>query len=104
MRALKLLVIVMGVLIVAGTVTIVTVIAERAGKLGQTAASSDQPVSVPAGFRVAATEISGDRVLVRLEGSEPGAAGSEVRLLIFDLAHGASLRTIRLLSSSPGMP
>lgn len=96
MRALKLLVVVMGVLIVAGTAAIVTVVVERAGKLGRPAAGGERPVPVPAGFRVTSTELSGDRLLVRLDGRAPGAASDEVRLMVFDLAHGASVRTVRL--------
>ncbi|HTI85634.1 MAG TPA: hypothetical protein VL966_03445 [Alphaproteobacteria bacterium] len=108
MRALKLLVIGMGIAIVVATAVLVAIIVERAGKLGErgpreastvrpTSTVSDAPIAVPPGFHVAATEISGDRVLVRLEGREPGAASDEIRLLIVDVDPSKPQRTVRLL-------
>ena len=98
MRTLKLLVIGMGILIVGATVALVVVIVHRAGQLStNTPQSTNPPIAVPAGFRIAATELSGDRLLVRLEGHEAGAANDEVRLLILDLEHNNSPRTVRLM-------
>ena len=98
MRTLKLLVIGMGILIVGATAALVTVIVHRAGQFGANAPqTANQPIVVPTGFRVAATELSGDRLLVRLEGRELGASGDEVRLLILDLDHNNTSRTVRLM-------
>jgi hypothetical protein len=102
MRALKLLVIGMGVAIVVATAVLVAVIVDRAGKLGDKGArdmtnGGDAPIAVPVGFHVAATEISGDRLLVRLEGREPGAASDEIRLLVVDVDASKPRRTLRLL-------
>jgi hypothetical protein len=96
MRALKLLVIGMGVVIVLATAAIVTIIVHRAGKLGDSVASRDAVIQIPNGFRVAATQIEGDRVLVRLEGREPGTSTDEIRLLVVDLDSSGRHRTLRL--------
>jgi hypothetical protein len=110
MRALKLLVIGMGVAIVVATAVLVAVIVDRAGKLGDRAARDTKPdttpdtttgrdaaIAIPPGFRVAATELSGDRMLVRLEGREPGAANDEIRLLVVDVDASGRQRTLRLI-------
>ena len=105
MRTLKLLVIGMGILIVGATVALVTVIVHRAGQLGANAPQTvNQPIAVPPGFRVAATELSGDRLLVRLEGREPGASGDEVRLMVLDLDHNTAARTVRLVLPGESSP
>lgn len=98
MRALKLLVVAMGVLILTATAVLVTIVINRAGQLGGST-QADRTVSVPQGFHITATDLSGDRLLVRLEGHAPGEAGDEVRLMVFDLAHGASVRMVRLVPS-----
>jgi hypothetical protein len=97
MRALKLLVIGMGLAIVVATAVLVAVIVDRAGKLGERASARDASITIPPGFHVAATEISGDRMLVRLEGREPGAATDEIRLLVVDFDSSARQRTVRLM-------
>jgi hypothetical protein len=105
MQALKLLVIGMGVVIAIATAALVTVIVHRAGQPGGgnattvTAGSgvSDRPIVVPAGFRVVTTELSGDRLLVRLEGREPGGSSDEIRLLVLDLGRDNARRTLRLI-------
>lgn len=98
MRTLKLLVIGMGLVIVVATTALVIVIVQRAGHLGvPEPIAADRPIAVPSGFRVTATELSGDRLLVRLEGREPGASGDEIRLLTVALDRGNAQRTIRLM-------
>lgn len=105
MRTLKLLVIGMGILIVGATAALVTVIVHRAGQLGANAPqSANQPIAVPAGFRVAATELSGDHLLVRLEGREPGTTGDEVRLLVLDLDRNSAPHTVRLMLPADSLP
>ena len=105
MRTLKLLVIGLGILIVGATVALVTVIVHRAGQLSANAPQAiNQPIAVPEGFRIAATELSGDRLLVRLEGREAGASGDEVRLLILDIDHNNSPRTVRLMLPAESSP
>lgn len=105
MRTLKLLVIGMGILIVGATAALVIVIVHRAGQLsaGPPSAAA-QPIAVPAGFRVVATELSGDRLVVRLEGHEPGMSGDEVRLLILDLDRNNAPRTVRLMLPAEPSP
>ena len=105
MRTLKLLVIGMGILIVGATAALVTVIVHRAGHLGtNTPQSANPPIAVPPGFRVTATELSGDRLLVRLEGHEPGTSGDEVRLLVLDLDHNDAQHTVRLMLPAEPSP
>ena len=105
MRTLKLLVIGMGILIVGATAALVTVIVHRAGQLGANAPqAAHQPIAVPAGFRIVATELSGDRLLIRLEGREPGTSGDEVRLLILDLDHNDAPHTVRLMLPAESPP
>lgn len=105
MRTLKLLVIGMGVVIVVATAVLITVIVQRAGKLGSaqpataqsaTVPSEEKTISVPEGFHVAGSEISGDRLLVRLEGQ------GEIRLVVIDLAHGDAQHTVRLTLPGQG--
>jgi hypothetical protein len=104
MRTLKLLVIGMGIVIVVATAALVTIIVQRAGKLASGPAASRTaeapPIAVPEGFRVVATEIAGDRLLVRLDGRAPGAANDEVRLMTVDPDRGTVERTIRLVLPS----
>jgi hypothetical protein len=71
MRALKILVVVMGVMLVAGTVALVLAIASRVGKLSSSAA--------------------------------PAVAGGGEELLVFNLANGARIATIKL-RTAPAAP
>jgi hypothetical protein len=89
MRTLKLLVVGMGVIIVIATAALVTVIVQRAGKLAP-AQAEEKPIVVPDGFHIVGSELSGDRLLVRLEGQ------GETRFVIVDLAHGDAQHTVRL--------
>lgn len=105
MRTLKLLVIGMGILIVGATAALVTVIVHRASQLsGSAPQAATQPIAVPAGFHVAATELSGDRLLIRLEGRDPGAVSDEVRLFILDIDRNNAPRTVRLMLPAESPP
>jgi flagellar basal body-associated protein FliL len=99
MRALKILVIVLGVLLVAGTAALVWAVANRINHPpapSAPAAASASEVELPPGARIVSTEASGDRLIVRLSLSD----GSE-ELLIFNLGNGARVATIRLRAKSP---
>jgi hypothetical protein len=95
MQSLKLLVIGMGVFILIATAALVTVIVQRAGKLAPVQAQ-ETPISVPDGFHIVSSEISGDRLLVRLDGQD------ETRLIVVDLAHGDAQHTVRLTLPGEG--
>ena len=100
MRALKILVVAMGVLLVAGTAALVMAVVERVNHR-PTSASPTLPraatVELPPGAHVVATQAAGDRLIVRVGLSE----GSE-ELLIFDL-NGKRIATIAL-QASPAKP
>lgn len=100
MRALKTLVIVMGIAIVAGTAVLVTLIVERGGRLaadGPSASTAAPPVSgrlaLPAGARVLETRLDGARIALRA-----ALADGTQALFIFD---AASARLIRRLDIAP---
>jgi len=95
MRALKLLVVVMGVMLVAGTIALIAavVIRGRNGSVAslERAASASIAVELPPGARIAMTEMAGDRLLVRLTLPQGGE-----QLLVFNLSTGARIATIEL--------
>jgi hypothetical protein len=105
MRALKILVVVMGVLLVGGTAALIAAIIDRASRHTATpSASAPTPsgrgferaaVPLPPGARVVSAELAGDRILVRLARAEGGEA-----LIIIDAKSGAALGTIDLLPSN----
>jgi hypothetical protein len=95
MRALKILVIVMGVMILAGFSGIVIVIAGRLthGAPGNAPSQpfTAAPIELPAGARIETIGVSSDRLvldIVRPDG--------EHRLLIIDIATGRQLGAIPL--------
>jgi hypothetical protein len=96
MRALKILVAVMGVLLVVGAVGLVVAVANRINHPPAAAAiAAASEIELPAGARVTTTEASGDRLIVRLALAD----GSE-QLLVFNLATGARIATITLRPKS----
>lgn len=98
MRALKLLVIGMAVVIVIATAALIAIIVQRAGERAASGpVVADRPIMVPDGFRVTSTDLSGDRLLIRLEGREPGASADEIRLMTVELDRGGAARTVRLM-------
>ena len=95
MRALKVLVVVMGVMIVAGVATLIVVIAGRMSPRQAAAIPSAPfaaaPIEVPAGARVETLGVGSDRVvlvLVRPDGDR--------QLVIIDLATGRRVGAIPL--------
>jgi hypothetical protein len=103
MRALKLLVVVMGVLLVGGTAALIIAIIDRAS---HRAATPPAPVAgrgfdrtvidLPAGARVLGSEAVGDRLAVRIALAEGGEA-----LILIDPRSGARLGTIELRPAAP---
>ena len=100
MRALKVLVVVMGVLLVAGlavvVVTIMSRMTQRATPPAASVAARGAPfgtatVTLPADSLVMEVQGAGDRILLRLDLSD----GSEM-LLVLDAATGTELGRIRL--------
>lgn len=109
MRALKALVIVMGVLILAGMGLVGYGIVKRVATPERPSQPATMPtasavsapearpygpveISLPSGARIARTRTSGERLIVELE----LASGGE-RLLVLDLATGALVGTIDLM-------
>jgi hypothetical protein len=80
MRALKILVVVMGVLIVGGVAVLVAVLAQRLG--GGATASPPLALEEPAGSRIVGTSLSGERLAVQVQG------GGADRVLIIDTRTG----------------
>jgi len=69
MRALKALVIVMGVLIVAGTAVVIVTVGKRVSQAGRAAPGSvAASLALPPGCKVAEMTTIGDRLALRLEG------------------------------------
>ncbi|HEV2547878.1 MAG TPA: hypothetical protein VGU20_11100 [Stellaceae bacterium] len=103
MRALKILVVVMGVMLVGGTAALIAAIIDRASRHTPQAAAprghgfGSAAVSLPAGARVLTTELAGDRVLVRLALAEGGEA-----LLLVDAKSGTNLGIVYLLPATTG--
>lgn len=115
MQALKALVIVMGVLIVAGTTVVVVTIYNRMQKLGEAAPEpaaaaattgptasmpastvplpvfGEAPVALPDGCRVVEMVPAGERLMLRL-----GSVARCNRILVLDLGSGAVLGSFDL--------
>jgi len=96
MRALKVLTIVMGVMIVAGTGVLVAVIAHRmsAPTAGRAPVAAEAPLALvlhePAGTRIAGIAAAGDRLAVRLQG------GGADRVVLVDPRSGTVAGRITL--------
>jgi len=105
MHALKVLVIVMGALLVAGVIALGFAVQYRlnhprqtaagltgaAAPIGPAGAPSTMTVDLPQGARVVGAEASGDRLVVRVE-----LAGGSEELIIVNLATGAPVATVTL--------
>jgi hypothetical protein len=95
MRALKVLVAVMGVLLLGGTVALVALVVARVQRGPAPAAVAPGPRHVeallPAGGHIVATELAGDRLLVRV-----ALADGTERLLLFDARTGAAVAVLDL--------
>ena len=94
MRALKVLVIVMGVMLVGGFAVLLAVIAGRVSRAPAPIAArtfAPPPIEIPRGARIEAMTAGSDRLVLGLvlpEGSR--------QLLVLDLATGARLGIIEL--------
>lgn len=95
MAALKVLVIVMGVMLVAGVALLVVVIAGRvshkAASIGTAQPFAAAPIDIPAGARIEAISTGPDRVVLDLT-----LADGNRELVVIDLATGRRLGTIPL--------
>jgi hypothetical protein len=95
MRALKILVVVMGVMILAGFATLLVVLAGRLSRATPGAASSQpfaaSPIELPAGARIETIGAAGDRLVLGLV-----LADGNRQLIIIDLATGRRLGAIPL--------
>jgi hypothetical protein len=95
MRALKILVVVMGVLLVAGFVALVVIIAGRVSRGGPAATAAHgfaaAPIDIPRGARIEAMTAGPDRLILALALPEGGR-----QLVVIDLVKGVRLGTIEL--------
>ena len=95
MRALKILVVVMGVMLVFGFAALIAVIAGRVSRGGPptTAARgfAAPPIDIPRGARIEAMTTGADRLILDLMLPE-----GERQLVIIDLVKGVRLGTIEL--------
>lgn len=95
MRALKILVVVMGILLVLGFATLVAVIAGRVSRSGAPPPAArvfaGPMIDIPRGARIEAITAQSDRLIVALALPEGGR-----QLLVIDLASGARLGAIEL--------
>ena len=90
MRGLKILVVAMGVLIVAGVIVLVTTIVRRMGAAASVASSTSPPllptaIDEPAGTQIAQIAAAGDRIVLLLHGGGPD------RVLVLDQHTGQVL-------------
>jgi len=95
MRALKVLVVVLGVLLVAGfavvVVTIMSRIGQRATPAAHLAPFGNTTVTLPPDSLVMEVQGAGDRILLRLDLADGGEM-----LLVLDAATGTELGRIKL--------
>jgi hypothetical protein len=101
MKGLRALVIIMGVLIVAGLVVVVVTIANRVVGGGGIATTRAAPefatadLPIPAGCQVVETTTADDRLILRL-----GTGERCNQVLIVDMATGRLLGTLRLVPNA----
>ena len=100
MRALKLLVIVLGVLLLLGIGALAAAVVWRIdhGRPATTskAASAAQRIMLPAGAKVVSTDVDAGRLVARID-----VPGGGVRVFVFDLSTGAEITTIELVPTLP---
>lgn len=99
MRALQALVIIMGVLLVAGSVTVAVTIIHRMSSGTHHAAGGHVPahadINLPPGDRVESVSEAGDRLALRVTGPQGEA------ILLVDPATGAIVETLDLHNNAP---
>ncbi len=95
MRGLKILVIVMGVMLVAGFAVLIGVITVRMSRGGPAATIARPfaggPIDIPRGARIEAMTVGADRLVLGLALPE-----GDRQLVVIDLATGARLGAIEL--------
>ena len=95
MRALKILVVVMGIMLVLGFAALVVVIAGRISRSGHPPAMArvfaERAIDIPRGARIEAMTATGERLVLALE-----LADGNRQLVIIDLASGIRLGAIDL--------
>jgi hypothetical protein len=95
MRALKIMVVVMGVMLVVGFAALVAVIAGRVSRGGSNTTAAHEfaaaPIDVPRGARIEAMTAGPDRLILALALPEGGR-----QLVVIDLVKGVRLGTIEL--------
>ena len=95
MRALKILVVVMGVMLVVGFAALAAVIAGRVSRGGPAATAVHgfvaPPIDIPRGAHIEAMTAAPDRLILALALPEGGR-----QLVVIDLANGVRLGTIEL--------
>ena len=101
MRALKLLVIVLGALLLAGVGVLAAAVVWRVDhghplSAKPAPAVAAQRIALPAGAKVVATDVDAGRLVARIE-----LPGGGVRVLVFDLATGSEVATIDLVTQAP---
>ncbi len=100
MRSLKILVVVMGLLLVAGGAALIAGIVWRVNhgpiRLPTVVGPHDTAIDLPPGAVIEATDIAGDRMVLRL-----GLPGGNKEMLIIDLRSGTRIATIDLKASDP---
>lgn len=98
MRALKAAVVIMGVLIVAGTVLLAVVIADRLSSRTGAPAFIEASLDQPAGTRIVSIAGAGERVAVHVTGG-----GLPDRILLVETARGRVVGTIQA-DAAPAVP
>lgn len=103
-RALQVLVVVMGLLIVAGVVVIGVTIAKRSSGLREAEVEAPKPLpafgevqlALPSGARVVWATVEGERLVIHIQ-----SAGEAARFEIVDLNNGNRLGTVRVGAEAP---
>jgi Family of unknown function (DUF6476) len=92
MRALKILVVVMGVMLIGGFALLMAIVAGRFSRSGSVPRSfAATAIDIPRGARIGAMTAGTDRLVVELVLPEGGG-----QLVVVDLATGARLGTIEM--------
>ena len=96
MRALKVTVVFMGVVIVAGFALVIVSLASRLGE-DKAAGFGERGLAAPAGCGIASAQAADDRLIVRLDGlAERGCR----QVLVLDLETGETLGRLSLTTAT----
>jgi len=94
MRALKILIVVMGIMLVVGFAALVVAIAGRMSRSGSPSVArvfTARPIDIPRGARIEAMTAGADRLVLGL-----ALPDGNRQLLVIDLTTGARLGTVEL--------